>query len=59
MIGKPKEVCVRACVRACVRVCVCVCVFMHIVIVKYFAFVFERSLAPCFIELLIFYCKMY
>ena len=32
----------RACVRACVCVCVCVCVCI----------VFERFLAPCFIELL-------
>ena len=47
--------CVRVCVggggwvRACVRACV------YIVIVKYFL-VFERFLAPCFIELLMFYC---
>ena len=44
--------------------CACVCVVyacgcMHIVIVKYFAFVFERFLAPCFIELLMFYCNTY
>ena len=32
---------------------------MHIVIVMSVAFVFECSLALCFIELLIFYCKMY
>ena len=37
--------------RACVLACVCV----YIVIVKYFL-VFERFLAPCFIELLMFYC---
>ena len=44
----------------CVCVCVCVCVYMctHTVIVKYFAFVFERYLAPCFIDLLTFYRKM-
>ena len=42
-------------VRACVRACVCVCVCVYIVIVKYFL-VFERFLAPCFIELLMFYC---
>ena len=48
--------------------CVCVCVggggggggscvraSVYIVIVKYFL-VFERFLAPCFIELLMFYC---
>ena len=37
--------------RACVRACVCVC----IVIVGIFL-VFERFLAPCFFELLMFYC---
>ena len=40
--------------EACVRVCVCLCA-----IVKYFAFVSERFLAPCLIELLMFHCKMY
>ena len=40
---------IAGCVHACVRVCV------YIVIVKYFL-VFERFLAPCFIELLMFYC---
>ena len=57
----------RACVRACVHVCVCVrvcacvraCARAYIDIVKYFAFLFERFLAPCFIELLMFYGKMY
>ena len=29
------------------------------VIVKRCAFVFERLLAPCFIELLMFYCKIH
>ena len=33
--------------------------YTYIVIVKYFAFVFGRFLAPCFIELSLFYCKMY
>ena len=49
MIGEPEEecvcvcVCVRACVRACVRVCLCLlCVCTHIVIVKHFAFAFDR-----------------
>ena len=50
--------CVRACVRAraraCVCVCVCVCVCTHIVIVNYFAFLFQRVSAPCFTELLMF-----
>ena len=40
--------------RACVCACVCLCA-----IVKYFAFVSERFLAPCLIELLMFHCKMY
>ena len=34
---------------------VCVRASVYIVIVKYFL-VFERFLAPCFIELLMFYC---
>ena len=34
-------------------------VMWNVIIVKYFAFVFERFLATCFTELLIFYCKMY
>ena len=42
---------VGGCVGACVRACVCV----YIVIVKYFPCI-ERFLAPCFIELLMFYC---
>ena len=46
-------VCVRACVRACLGA------RTHIAVFKYFAFVSERFLAPCFIELLMFYCKMY
>ena len=36
----------RACVCVCVHACVCVCVCTYIAIVKYFAFVFERFLAP-------------
>ena len=28
------------------------------VILKYFAFASERFLAPCFVELLMFYCKL-
>ena len=36
------------------RACVCV----YIVIVKYFPCI-ERFLAPCFIELLMFYCQFY
>ena len=39
-------------------VCVCICVCIHI-IVMYIAFVFGQFLAACFIELLMFYCKMY
>ena len=48
---------VRACVRACVCVCVCmcVCVCVYSIIVKNFLAI-ERFLAPCFIELLMFYC---
>ena len=52
-------VCVYVCVCVCARTCTYVCVCRHIVIVKYFTFVFEHFLAPCFIELLTFYCKMY
>ena len=37
---------VRACVCVCVHACVCVCVCTYIAIVKYFAFVSERFLAP-------------
>ena len=49
--------CMHVCV--CVIVCVYLSVCTHIVIVKYFAFPFGRFLAPCFIELLMYYCKMY
>ena len=45
--------CMRACVRACVRVCVCECVCTLLLLSIFL--VFERLLAPCFIELL-FYC---
>ena len=38
----------RACVRACVRVCTLLLLSIFLV--------FERFLAPCFIELLMFYC---
>ena len=48
MIGEPED--------KCVRMYVCVC--MHIVIVRCILF-FCFFLAPCFIELLMFYCKMY
>ena len=48
----------RVCVRECVCLCL-LCVCTHIVVVKYFAFAFERFLAPCFIDLLMFYRKMY
>ena len=41
---------VRECVRACVCVCVCTLLLLSIFLV------FERFLAPCFIELLMFYC---
>ena len=34
-------------------------VSMHIVIVKYLAFVFERFLPQCIMKLLMFYRKMY
>ena len=40
--------CMRACVRACVRVCALLLLSIFLV--------FERFLAPCFIELLMFYC---
>ena len=36
--------------RACVRACVCTLLLLSIFLV------FERFLAPCFIELLMFYC---
>ena len=36
--------------RACVRACVCTLLLLNIFLV------FERFLAPCFIELLMFYC---
>ena len=52
------RVCACVCERARACVCVCVCVCTYIVIVKYF--VFKRFfLAPCSIELFMFYCKMY
>ena len=37
-------------VRACVRACVCALLLLGIFLV------FERFLAPCFFELLMFYC---
>ena len=37
-------------VRVCVRACVCTLLLLSIFLV------FERFLAPCFIELLMFYC---
>ena len=43
----------HVCMCMCVHACVCAC--MYIVIVKYFL-VPERFLAPCFTELLTFYC---
>ena len=46
--------CVHACVRACVCVCVCMCVCVHFYCLVFL--VFEWFLAPCFIELLMFYC---
>ena len=46
--------CACACVRACVRVCVCVCVCTLLLLSIFL--VSERFLAPCFIELLLFYC---
>ena len=39
-----------ACVRVCMHVCVCTLLLLSIF------FVFERFLAPCFRELLMFYC---
>ena len=48
-------VCVCVCRWVGGLVCVCVRVCVYIVIVKYFL-VFERFLAPCLIELLMFYC---
>ena len=51
------SVCSSVCVRASVRVYLSVCT--HVVTVKYFAFPFGRFLAPCFIDLLMFYCKRY
>ena len=48
---------------------ICTALRAHIIVVEalykinyyyyYIAFVSERSFAPCFIELLMFYCKMY
>ena len=43
-----------ACMRACVLACVCVCVFSLLLLS--IVLVFERFLAPYFIELLMFYC---
>ena len=48
--------CVRACVCACACVCVCVCVCVCALLLLSTFLVFERFLAPCFIELLMFYC---
>ena len=45
-------VCVFGWVGACVRACVCVCALLLLSIFL----VFERFLAPCFTELLMFYC---
>ena len=42
----------RVCVCVCVYVCVCVCTLLLISIFL----VFERFVAPCFTELLMFYC---
>ena len=44
----------RAKLRACVCVCVCVCVCTLLLLSIFL--VFEQFLAPCFIELLMFYC---
>ena len=41
----------HACVRACVRACVCTLLLLSIFLVFE-----ERFLAPCLIELLMFYC---
>ena len=53
------RVCVCVCVCICVCVCACVCVRVctYIGIVMHFAFVFERFLAPCFIDLSMFFVK--
>ena len=40
----------HACARACVCVCVCTLLLLSIFLV------FEQFLAPCFTELLMFYC---
>ena len=53
LVSQKKNVCV--CVGRWVGACMHACVCVYIVIVQYFL-VFERFLAPCFIELLIFYC---
>ena len=45
--------CVDGWVGACVRACVCTLLLLSIFLV------FERFLAPCFIELLMFYCYFY
>ena len=43
---------VGGCMHACVRACVCVCTLLLLSIFL----AFERFLAPCFTELLMFYC---
>ena len=67
LVSQENNVCVYVCVLwsdwwarriMCVCVCVCVCVCTHCFFLV-FAFVFERFLAPCFTELLMFYCKIY
>ena len=44
---------VGGCMCACMHVCVCILLLLNIFLV------FEQFLAPCFIELLMFYCEFY
>ena len=61
LVSQKNRVCVCVCVCVCLCVCVCtfICVCTHMVTVKYFAFVSEQFFASCFIQLLMFYHKMY
>ena len=48
VIGEPEEECVCGCLGVWVHACVCTLLSIFLV--------FEQFLAPCFIELLMFYC---
>ena len=53
LVNQKNNVCVDGWGGACVRACVCTLLLLSIFLV------FERFLAPCFIELLMFYCEFY